>query len=171
MNSNTLEQFKKVFLDMLDLVLQHPAEQNQKIVVGVLSLVAGAWVFLKVCDKFDLPNVGLFTGFIYSALGGAIMIGAMAAGTIWLGDLRRQFGDALFYSVLSCGIAILVYVPVLNSHIRGKYLGTLAAWSLAVATALAVSAMANVGFDMFRSGTSALNRGAEHNATTRDAIR
>ena len=164
-------RFKAVFLDMLDLVLQHPADHNQKVVVGVISLVVGSWVFLKVCDKFDLPNVGMFTGVLYSVLGGSIMIGAMAAGLIWLPQYRKQLGDVTFYSALALAAGLGFYVPVLNQHIKGKFLGTLAAWSLAVAAALGVSMLVNTTYDMARDGQRAMQRGADRNATTREAIR
>lgn len=164
-------RFKAVFLDMLDLVLQHPANHNQKVVVGVISLVVGSWVFLKVCDKFDLPNVGMFTGVLYSVLGGAIMIGAMAAGVIWLPEYRREWGDILFFTALALTSGMGVYALVLNLHIKGKYLGTLSAWTLAVAAALGVSMLVNTTYDMARNGQRAMQRGADRNATTRDAIR
>ena len=42
---------------------------------------------------------------------------------------------------------------------------------LLLATALVVSMLVNTGYGLTRDGQSVLNRGAERNATTRDAIR
>ncbi len=166
-----MDKFVAVFLEMFRMVVQKPPTQEQMVVVGVASLAAGAWVFLKVCDKFDLPNVGMITAFLYSILGGAVMLAAMAAGNIWLTEWRKPLGDAVFNGVLALLAAVAVFAPILNAHIKGKYMGTVSAWLLAVVTALAVCSLGNNLFDLGKMGQRALNRGAEHNATTRDAIR
>jgi hypothetical protein len=166
-----MDQFKRMFMDMLDMVLQHPPAHDQFIVVGVVSLLAGAWVFLKVCDKLDLPNVGIITGFFYATVGGAVMVAAMTAGRIWLGEWIKPMGEVVFYTLLAAIAAAGFYVPLLNTHIKGKYMGTLTAWTLGVATALAMSMLVNTGYGLTKDGKRILNRGAERNATTREAIR
>lgn len=166
-----MDQFKKIFMELLAMVLQRPPAQDQLVVVGVVSLLAGAFVFLKVCDKLDLPNVGMITGFFYSVAGGAVMLAAMTAGRIWLGEWIRPVGEVAFYAALAAIAAAAVYVPLLNLHINGKYMGTLTAWALGVVTALVVSMLVNTGYGLAGDGERVLNRGAEHNKMTREVLR
>jgi uncharacterized membrane-anchored protein len=166
-----MDQFKVYFLEMVKLALQNPPTEGQQLVVGIVALLSGAFVFLKICDKFDIPNVGMVTGFLYSVLGGAVMLAAMVAGKIYLPELQKSLGPETFLAVMALGAAVALYVPLLNHFIHGKYMGTLAAWVIAVATFLAVVALVNVGFDMGRSGQRALNRGSEHNENTKAMTR
>ena len=166
-----MEQIRLQLIPLLDMVLQHPDTPSHRWLVGVVALLVGAWVFLKVCDKMDLPNVGIVTGFIYASLGAVVTLLAMSAGKVYLAQYLKQFGPVAFYSVVAVVASLVIFVPLLNTFIKGKYLGTLLSWSLGVAAGMAMVLVMNTALDMVKSGERVFQRGQEHNETTKQAIR
>lgn len=166
-----IDQIKSASLQLLDVFLQNPASDVERWGVGIAALLVGAWVFLKVGDKLDLPNVGLVSAFVFTGVGIAACIVGLVLGKHFLPDLYRQFGDMYFYIATGLLLSLAVIVPIMNAVIQGKYLGTLAAWAIAVAAVWGIVLMATAGIDAVKGGGRVFDRGRAHNDATKQFLR
>lgn len=166
-----IDQLKDEALKLVSILLQNPQTSTERWISGAIAILVCAWVFLKVGDRMDLPNVGIMTSFVYTGLGIAAVLFGIAAGHIYLAKWYHQFGPMIFDVAVAVILSFAVVVPAINTFINGKYVGTFAAWSISVISALvAIAFLINV-YAFIDSGGKALQRGADHNNQTKQMLR
>lgn len=166
-----MDAIKTEAFALMNLLLQGPTSHTERWISAVAAVAVLAWVFLKVGDRMDLPNVGIPTSFLYTGLGAALVIVGMAAAHIYLPGLHKQLGDLVFYTAIAVAISAAVVTPVINTFINGTYLGTLSAWLIGVVSALvAIAFLVNV-YAFIDGGGRALKRGSEHNEATKQLLK
>ena len=136
-----------------------------------VAVLACAWIFLKVGNLMNLPNVGLFTSLVYVGLGLVVVLIALAAAKIYLAPLNQQAGDAIFLTGIFALVSVAVVAPLINMFINGKYLGTLIAWTLGVATAVVAVALLSNIFRLIQDEERVFDRGLQHNKATQEMLK
>lgn len=166
-----MEQIKNEAMHIARFLLQNPQSPTEQNISAVVAVLVCAWIFLKVGDRMDMPNVGILTAFVYTGLGLAAVIFGIAAGHIYLVKWYQQLGPMLFDISLAVLISLAVVVPIINNFTNGKYMGTLAAWAISTISALAAVAFLVNIYAFIDSGGRALQRGAQHNEATKQMLR
>ncbi len=166
-----MEQLRNLSLQILDVVLQSPATPEHRWILAALAVIVSAFVFNKVCERLDLPNIGMFNGVLLTGLGFGLIVVGMAAGSIYLPDLKAQFGEMAFYGAVTAVVSVAVIVPLINMYIHGKFVGTLAAWSINLLTAILFISFSGVVLDAVKAGERTFERGRAHNEATKQLIK
>ena len=166
-----MDQIISEAFNILNIILQTPSSHAERWITAVIAVLVLAFVFLRVGDRMELPNVGVPTSFLYTGVGAALMIIGMAASHVYLPQIQKQLGDLVFYVAAAVVISAVVVVPLINTFINGKYLGTLGAWMISTVSALvAIAFLVNV-YAFIDGGGRALQRGAEHNEATKQVLK
>ena len=157
-------------MKVLDVVLQNPSTNSELWGIAVATIVVAAFVFGRVSDKLDLPNVGLINSALLTLGGFGLIVVAISLCEIYAPDLKKQYGELVLYGGISAIVSLALIVPMVNSYIQGKYLGTLGAWAIAMVSAILTISIAQAVLGSVKDGERMLNRGREHNEATKKMI-
>ncbi len=166
-----MNQIKDEAAKIIAFLLQNPPTPTQQWISGVVAVLVCAWLFLKIGDRMDLPNVGIFSSFAYTALGLAAVVLGVAAGHVYLAKWYQQLGPVVFDVAAAVALSLAVVVPLINMVINGKYMGTLTAWLVSVAGAIVATVLLINIYAFVDSGGQALQRGAQHNTETKKMLK
>lgn len=165
-----IEQIRAMCLKVLDVVLQNPQTDTEMWTVAAIAVVVTAFVFGKVSDKLDLPNVGMFNSIAIVILGCGLIVVGIAATEIYLPDLAKQVDQLVLYAGITVAVSLVIIIPMVNSYIHGKFFGTMGAWSIALVTLLLTVMTTQAVLGSIRDGERMLQRGRDHNEATKKMI-
>jgi hypothetical protein len=165
-----MDKLQATALDIMNLALNYPPSQTEKWIVCAIAVTIFAWLFSRVGDKLDLPNLGGLHGFVIPLLGLAGLIVATAAAKVYLYAEFRSLGPLVFVIVAAVLASAVVVVPLINLYTGGNYVGTLASWFISLGAAIGLVLLVSTGFDAARTGKVSFERGAARNAETMQQV-
>jgi hypothetical protein len=161
-----MEPLKKAALDIVNMALNSPANDMERWVVALVAVSLFVWLFSRLCDRLELPNLSGMQGMIVPVLGLAVLIAATAAAKVYLYAEFKSLGPMLFVVATAAVASAVLIVPLINLYTGGNYMGTLTSWIVSLAAAVGLVLLVSAGFDAVRSGKTSFDRGEARNFET-----